>query len=696
MSSYVLVVGFHHKKGTSVEYVYPELETGLDLPPAWNFIPSIALPDGAHNFGKDYIFFTVPSLELKPTTLFGVACYRQVDARRFSNQTPDLTRNTVQKSVVFLSPTALFGAVSRLLDDVTDEFISASSCEEGYEILRNGFENIQSTLNNIVRIRSFEGELFLMPGEEILSTPTDSALSRTGATSLWSNVTRTTSSVLTPRASSIDITASTTVEQSINSNSTVHQTGSLASSQTLPSNTAPHDVYSALPPLTDGSVFDSALPTDDWGLPLALFSRSYLLLPYVPLHALDMLLEFRRPPEGDITPDPLAIGGRRVRGFLCGTTNPLLSQNTRLAEAIVHTLPFPSTEASGVAGGGDFALQMDGQSLESSGDLEMGSTDSGQRLGFSSDSHSTNRTGGVLSRLLNRHQSTIRICPPSTEPGARLRDLPVPLNRAIQLSRFDRVFIDHLVNTAELWFSAKAAKELDTGVPPAPAEAEEAATPRQLAEAEVLRKFRELRDLEKWIRDQFSVYIKSLLLTSEGRGGQLNDFNFNFVSCFRTTHNFLAWRSQYVLPSVMQQIAEEQKRLEETETAATEVVNGKTHSQPDESNDGQMRMPNATLPQPTRDIYSIGCPLIHPGRNFPSSEPTDQIVNNLKQFGNIAVDHGRRMLSGLMKLGNEKNASGGGSLLRRFASNVRSALDSVQSPIASPENLGKPSQSHEK
>ncbi|VUZ53879.1 unnamed protein product [Hymenolepis diminuta] len=630
MSSYVLVVGFHHKKGTSVEYVYPELETGLDLPPAWNFIPPIALPDGAHNFDKDYIFFTAPSLEQKPTTLFGVACFRQVDARNFSNLTPDLTRNSVQKSVVFLSPAALFGAVCRLLDDVTDDFISASSCEEGYEILRKGFEDIQVAVNRIVRSSSFEDVLLqglsavsfvrvyqrealvilkilllerrvlfacetavhcmstwlltlisLIPGmlngglstcalvddtwvgeracwplatlsrssvfddgstnasadvpivqesnEEFTgegnsTTPIDFAQSRagalrTGATSLWSNVTKTASSVLGSRPSPINSTSTTsaTIEQPPNSNFSVHQSGSTAPSQAPSSNAAPHDVYSALPPLTDGSVFDCALPTDDWGLPLALFSRSYLFLPYVPLHALDMLLEFRPPSKGDTTPDPLAIGGRRVRGFLCGTTNPLLSQNTRLAEAIVHTLPFPSTEASKVSGGGDLAPQMEGQNLEASGDLEVESTDSGQRVGFPSDPHSSNRTGGVLSRLLNRQQSTIRICPPSTEPGGRLRDLPMPLNRAIQLSRFDRIFIDHLVNTAELWYSAKAAKEVDANVPTAPAGSEEI-TPRQIAEAEVLAKFPELTDLERWIRDQFSVYIKSLLLASEGRG----------------------------------------------------------------------------------------------------------------------------------------------------------------------------------
>ncbi|KAM3176817.1 hypothetical protein ACTXT7_005780 [Hymenolepis weldensis] len=115
---------------------------------------------------------------------------------------------------------------------------------------------------------------------------------------------------------------------------------------------------------------------------------------------------------------------------------------------------------------------------------------------------------------------------------------------------------------------------------------------------------------------------------------------------------------------------------------------------------------NSAPPQPTttRDIYAIGCPVTHPGRNFPSLEPTDQIVNNLKhkrfsaklsrrhKFGNIAADQGRRMLNGLMKFGNEKNGSGGASLLRRFASNVRSALDSVQSPTIPTEDSRKPPQ----
>lgn len=114
--------------------------------------------------------------------------------------------------------------------------------------------------------------------------------------------------------------------------------------------------------------------------------QSYLFLPYVPLHALDMLLEFRRQPEGDIAPDPLALGGRRVRGFLCGTTNPLLSQNTRLAEVIVNTLPFPS-EISGRD------IPVEGN-LEIAGDSEMESSDPSQK------GPSLNKPGGVFSRLL--------------------------------------------------------------------------------------------------------------------------------------------------------------------------------------------------------------------------------------------------------------------------------------------------------
>ncbi|KAM7537662.1 hypothetical protein Aperf_G00000059999 [Anoplocephala perfoliata] len=869
MSSYVLVIGFHHKKGTSVEYVYPELETGLDLPPAWVYIPPTALPDGAHNYDKDYIFFTVPSLEQKPTTLFGIACYRQVDAKKFSNRTPDLTRNTVQKSVVFLSPAPLFGVISHLLDLVADAFISASSNKEGYEIVCRGFEDIQAAVNKLARsplyermrgqkadflvqmvqmhmivldeghikererrdiyallqdlnavsfVRAYQREalvllkllllerkvLFacetavqcmstwlltlvsLIPGmlngglstcalidetwvgeracwplatlsraavdsqpgnpdasffsasnnnerpsefvgEESSASPVDLAQSdssnstRAGALRMvWSNAAKIASSVSNSRG---DLAA----DQPQGSNSAPHRTTAAPQGPSDSStNPAPNDVYSALPPLVDGSVFDSPLPTDDWGLPLSLFFRSYLFLPYVPLHALDMLLEFPRPPEGDIAPDPLAFGGYRVRGFLCGTTNPLLCQNTRLAEVIVNTLPFPS-EISGRE------ASLDGN-LEIAGDSEM-------QFDLNQKGPSLNKSGGVFSRLLNRQQSTIRICPSPTEPGSSLRGLPLPLSRALQLTRLDRIFIDHVVNTVELWYSAKAAKDADSNTSAA---GSEEITPKQIAEAEVLSRLPELTDLEKWIRAQFAVYVKSLLLTSDGRGGSLDDFNLNYVACLRSTHNFLAWRSQLVVPSVMKQMAEQQKQQQEEErkkaregvgSTSSSQVGGSETQAPEAENPSEesprvehgdsAKVLGSTSASPARDIYAIGCPLVHPGRNLPSFEPAEQIVKNLKHPLAIRT-FSKRFSAKLMRLliippqpvnstitititlfhlvmphftpsRAEKGDSGGTSIfansMRRLAGNVRSALDSVQSPPATSEEPKKATKS---
>ncbi|VDK20666.1 unnamed protein product [Taenia asiatica] len=745
MSSYVLVIGFHHKKGTSVEYVYPELETGLDLPPAWTCIPPTALPDGAHNFDRDSIFFTVPSLEQKPTTLFGVACYRQIDAKVYLRFCLLECIREVKDERFEIALQALFGLISNLLDGITDAFIAAPSSKEGYELLRRGFVDITLAVDRAICSTLYENEVLqglsavsfvrayqrealvllkllllerkilfacetavhcmstwlltlvsLIPGmllgglsncaivdeswvderacwplatlsrssastsviddtavnvpqandgavslggKNSLSTsaecrksdwcykkaqsPTSGsgggltrvAVLRMGATNLWSNVTKT-ASVLSTRVGGGGEVGSEPPSLSSQPQSSLSQSPT-------------PDAYAMLSPLTDVSAF--LQPTF---LCIFLMSQSYLFLPYVPLHTMDMLLEHRHSPEGDASVNPLEIGGRRVRGFLCGTTNPLLSQNTRLAEVIVNTLPFPSENV----GTSTLEAPTEGH-LEAVGDAESEIGEATSRPPLF-DPHSNARIGGVFSRLLNRQAATIRLCPPSTEPGGRLRDLPVPLGRAIQLSRLDRIFIDHLVNTAELWHTARAAKDSDL------APVEEMVS-REVAEAEIRTRFpggkslkpffssaaAELADLEKWIRAQFGVYIKSLLLTAEGRGSQLGDFNLNYIACFRTTHTFLAWRSQLVVPSVMDQILTQQKEEEEAEIAVPrEAVAGSLECWTDKAEDVQkVSTAGATTVSPSKAAYAIACPLIHPGKNFPSSEPADQIVSNLKQ-----------------------------------------------------------------
>ena len=55
---HVLVIGFHHRKGCQVEYSWPPLIEENDcrsanLPAQWKHLPSLALPDGAHNYDAD-------------------------------------------------------------------------------------------------------------------------------------------------------------------------------------------------------------------------------------------------------------------------------------------------------------------------------------------------------------------------------------------------------------------------------------------------------------------------------------------------------------------------------------------------------------------------------------------------------------------------------------------------------------------
>jgi len=54
---------------------FAPLETELDKT-AWKHLPTLAMPDGAHNYDRDTVYFHLPSLESPNETVFGVACYQ--------------------------------------------------------------------------------------------------------------------------------------------------------------------------------------------------------------------------------------------------------------------------------------------------------------------------------------------------------------------------------------------------------------------------------------------------------------------------------------------------------------------------------------------------------------------------------------------------------------------------------------------
>ncbi|VDO97602.1 unnamed protein product [Schistosoma mattheei] len=80
----LVLIGFHHRKGSVVELVYPSLSCDSSdpthLPYPWRHLPALAIADGAHNYTKDCTYFSLPSIEKKGDSVFGIACYRQADS----------------------------------------------------------------------------------------------------------------------------------------------------------------------------------------------------------------------------------------------------------------------------------------------------------------------------------------------------------------------------------------------------------------------------------------------------------------------------------------------------------------------------------------------------------------------------------------------------------------------------------------
>lgn len=49
-----------------------------ECPAGWKYLPTLALPDGSHNFAEDSVFFNLPNLTKPNSTVYGVSCYRQI------------------------------------------------------------------------------------------------------------------------------------------------------------------------------------------------------------------------------------------------------------------------------------------------------------------------------------------------------------------------------------------------------------------------------------------------------------------------------------------------------------------------------------------------------------------------------------------------------------------------------------------
>uniref|UniRef100_A0A8K9Y3A3 UDENN domain-containing protein n=1 Tax=Oncorhynchus mykiss TaxID=8022 RepID=A0A8K9Y3A3_ONCMY len=406
---HIVVVGFHHKKGCQVEYSYPPLipEEGHDsnnLPEEWKYLPFLALPDGAHNYQEDTVFFHLPPLAgADVKCVYGVSCYRQIEAKSLKVRLADVTRETVQKSVCVLSQLPLYGLLQAKLQLITHAYFEEKDFSQ-ISILKELYEHMNSSLRGTALEGSqvFLGKtvlLFSLPcyrpvmlspigqdimyavflplgmiehgladsshyrpkssvseeitlgdcgsgaedlvsvsvtditnatvelmGEEVFgedhTTSIVKASRRTSPSPETSTPARENTQLKPPSRTSPDSSESDweTLDPSVleegTSDSEVGGSGVLETG--IPITVQPRGLSAG--PGGQGAVSQglvSGLEEDQYGLPLAIFTKGYLCLPYMALQQHHLL--------SDVT----------VRGFVAGATNILFRQQRHLSDAIV-------------------------------------------------------------------------------------------------------------------------------------------------------------------------------------------------------------------------------------------------------------------------------------------------------------------------------------------------------------------------
>uniref|UniRef100_A0A3Q2CE21 AVL9 homolog (S. cerevisiase) n=1 Tax=Cyprinodon variegatus TaxID=28743 RepID=A0A3Q2CE21_CYPVA len=364
---HIVVVGFHHKKGCQVEFSYPPLipDEGHDsnlLPEEWKYLPFLALPDGAHNYQEDTVYFHLPPLSGDMKCVYGVSCYRQIEAKALKVRQADVTRETVQKSVCVLSRVPLYGLLQAKLQLITHAYFEEKDFSQ-ISILKELYEH----MNGSLRGSSLEGSqvyLGLSPRDLILHFQHKVLilfkliLLEKKVLFYVSPVNRLVGALMTVLSLFPGVIEHGLVDSShykpkssVSDDMSVVETPSRTSPESSESDwetldpsvleeAAPKEAAGGGPELQDA--FDSTAGTpitvqplgvggqggvtqglvsgleeDQYGLPLAIFTKGYLCLPYMALQQHHLL--------SDVS----------IRGFVAGATNILFRQQRHLSDAII-------------------------------------------------------------------------------------------------------------------------------------------------------------------------------------------------------------------------------------------------------------------------------------------------------------------------------------------------------------------------
>uniref|UniRef100_A0A8C7S9P2 UDENN domain-containing protein n=1 Tax=Oncorhynchus mykiss TaxID=8022 RepID=A0A8C7S9P2_ONCMY len=165
---HIVVVGFHHKKGCQVEYSYPPLipEEGHDssnLPEEWKYLPFLALPDGAHNYQEDTVYFHLPPFSgADMKCVYGVSCYRQIEAKV---DRADCPHSLTDECFSPLPPQPLYGLLQAKLQLITHAYFEEKDFSQ-ISILKELYEHMNGSLRGTALEGSqvFLGKIVLIYG----------------------------------------------------------------------------------------------------------------------------------------------------------------------------------------------------------------------------------------------------------------------------------------------------------------------------------------------------------------------------------------------------------------------------------------------------------------------------------------------------------------------------------------------------
>lgn len=167
----VCVVGFHHIRGPEVEFW-----RGVDGDQSklWPNLPFQALPDGSHSHEENFCYFTmlydqlnhtaplsVPTRDKagniiedvsdmeNVTTLFGISCNRQIKSSELKSKPADVTRSTVQKSIIVIARKPIFGPIREKLAVITRAFFLQADFSD-MSIIDNLYVNLRQLFSTKV------------------------------------------------------------------------------------------------------------------------------------------------------------------------------------------------------------------------------------------------------------------------------------------------------------------------------------------------------------------------------------------------------------------------------------------------------------------------------------------------------------------------------------------------------------------